>query len=202
LKNFNPQNWSTLLLSALCVIFISSCGLDKTNRINESFDKGWKFHRGVLSGAEASDFDISGWREVDLPHDWSIEDIPGTDSPFDTASVGARGTGYAVGGTGWYAKEFTLDKSYAGKRVNILFEGVYMNSDVWLNGHHLGNHPYGYTSFHYDISNYLHFDGSPNRLAVEVKNEGANCRWYSGSGISSHVWLTDTSLIHVKHWGT
>ena len=88
------------------------------------------------------------------------------------------------------------------KRIDILFEGIYMNSDVWLNGIHLGNHPYGYTSFHYDITDHLYFDGTPNRLVVEVKNEGANCRWYSGSGIYRHVWITATSPVHVKRWGT
>ncbi len=202
MNKLNPHIWNALLLGLLIITITTSCSLNDSSRIHDSFDTGWKFHKGVLSGAEASDFDISGWREVDLPHDWSIEDIPGINSPFDTASIGARGTGYAVGGTGWYAKEFTLDKSHAGKRVDILFEGVYMDSDVWLNGQHLGKHPYGYTSFHYDITEHLHFDGSPNRLAVEVKNEGANCRWYSGSGIYRHVWLTATSPIHVKRWGT
>jgi len=201
-KHFGLKNWSTLLLGAICILFISSCALDNSSRIEKPFDKGWKFQRGVLSGAESPDFDISGWREVNLPHDWSIEDIPGTESPFDSASAGGRGTGFAVGGTGWYAKEFVLDESFVGKRVDILFEGIYMNSDVWLNGFHLGRHPYGYTSFHYDITDHLHFDGTPNRLVVEVKNEGANCRWYSGSGIYRHVWLTATSPVHVKYWGT
>jgi len=202
LKHFNSQIWSALLLGAFITFFTTSCSLNESSRIHKQFDTNWKFHQGKLSGAEDPRFDISGWRELDLPHDWSIEDIPGTDSPFDSTSVGARGTGFAVGGTGWYAKEFVLDESYTGKRVDILFEGIYMNSDVWLNGHHLGNHPYGYTSFHYDITDHLHFDGTTNRLAVEVKNEGANCRWYSGSGIYRHVWLTATSQVHVKRWGT
>ena len=77
--------------------------------MNKLFDEGWQFYRGDISGAEAIDFNISEWREVDLPHDWSIEDIPGRESPFDSASAGGRGTGYAVGGTGWYAKEFVLE---------------------------------------------------------------------------------------------
>lgn len=190
----------TLLIAVLlsCI----SCTEKQNGRIDLKFDKDWKFHRGALSGAEKTDFDLSAWRDVDLPHDWSIEDIPGTGSPFDSASVGARGTGFAVGGTGWYAKTFVLDKSYKGKRVNILFEGVYMDSDIWINSFHLGNQPYGYTSFHFDITDYLYFDGRVNRLAVEVKNEGANCRWYSGSGIYRHVWLTATDPVHIKRWGT
>lgn len=184
------------------LLFSSSCHSDEAGRITEQFNTGWKFHLGEVPGAEAPDFDISSWRDVDLPHDWSIEDIPGTNSPFDSASVGGRGTGYAVGGTAWYAKEFVLDESFSAKNVELLFEGIYMNSDVWINGYHLGNHAYGYTSFYYQIGEYLHFDGRPNRLMVEVKNVGANSRWYSGSGIYRHVWLTAKSRVHLKRWGT
>jgi len=191
-----------ILSGILILLACISCTSEQDGRIHMKFDQNWKFHRGELSGAEYPDYDLSDWRDVDLPHDWSIEDIPGTGSPFDSSSVGARGTGYAVGGTGWYAREFVLDESYSGKRMDILFEGVYMDADIWINGFHLGNQPYGYTSFHFDITDYLHFGGTPNRLVVEVKNEGANCRWYSGSGIYRHVWLTATNQVHIKRWGT
>jgi beta-galactosidase len=87
-----------------------------------------------------------------LPHDWSIEDIPGTNSPIDSAAIGGISTGYYVGGTGWYRKTFDVPKNWSGKKLSVYFEGVYMNTDVWLNGTHLGNHPYGYTTFEYDIS--------------------------------------------------
>lgn len=193
----------TLFSSILSILlFFSSCTEAPSNRIHKKFNSGWKFYRGELAQARDAEFDVSGWREVDLPHDWSIEDLPGTDSPFDSTSAGGRGTGFAVGGTGWYVKDFVLDASYEGKQVDILFEGVYMNADVWLNGHHLGNQAYGYTSFHFDVTEFLNFDGTSNRLAVEVKNEGANCRWYSGSGIYRHVWLTATSPVHMPRWGT
>ena len=122
--------------------------------------------------------------------------------PFDTGmSPGARDTGYVLGGTGWYRKPFTLPASARGKSVSILFEGVYMDSDVWINGVHLGNHPYGYTSFVYDLTPHLKPSGQANVLAVRVRNLGRNTRWYSGSGIYRHAWLTVTDPVHVASWG-
>jgi beta-galactosidase len=165
------------------------------------FDFGWRFNRGDVENGEASDLDASSWRMVDLPHDWSIEDIPGTDSPIDSNSVGAIDAGYTVGGTGWYRKTFFVPSGLQGKHFNILFEGIYMNADIWLNGRHLGNHPYGYTSFWYDITDNIKY-GSENILAVEVKNEGRNSRWYSGSGIYRHVWLNILNPVHIEQWGT
>jgi beta-galactosidase len=165
------------------------------------FDFEWKFYRGNADGAEKPDFDDSMWRTLDLPHDWSIEDIPGTYSPIDSLSIGGIDMGYFQGGTGWYRKNFKIPSEIKGKRISIIFEGIYMNSDIWLNGIHLGNHPYGYTSFWYDITEQLQYDKN-NVIAVEVKNEGKNSRWYSGSGIYRHVWIDITEPVHVAHWGT
>ncbi|RYF68902.1 MAG: glycoside hydrolase family 2, partial [Cytophagaceae bacterium] len=116
------------------------------------FDQEWAFLKDSVSGAEQPEYDDSGWRRLRLPHDWSIEDLPGQGSkaivgPFSKTSVGATSTGYAVGGTGWYRKTFTLKSAYQAKKISIQFDGVYRNVDVWLNGHHLGYHPYGYTPF-------------------------------------------------------
>ena len=171
------------------------------------FDAGWKFLKDNPAGAENPGFDDSSWRSVDLPHDWSIEDLPGQkeDSvvgPFSKASVCKMGTGYTVGGTAWYRKSFTIDKADAGKTAYLQFDGVYMNSDVWVNGKHVGNHPYGYTSFWYDITPFLNPSGEPNIVAVQVKNEGLNARWYSGSGIYRHTWLTLVKTVHISPWGT
>lgn len=316
------------------------------------FDSDWRFFRGDVPGAEAPDFNDSGWRVLDLPHDWSIEDLPprtntvpelpvvagqwrfqkgdnmdwkepgyddsnwwvvtlpstwerhsgytndyaygwyrrriiipeeckgknfvillgqiddvdeaffngvrigstgsfppryesawatprryevlaslvrgdGTDliavrvfdaggmggiyeegiksvriGPFDTGlSDGGTATGYVVGDIGWYRKRFALSPQDHGKRVLIRFDGVYMNADFWLNGHFLGNHPYGYTSFEFDLTPYLKPVGQTNVLAVKVKNIGKNSRWYSGSGIYRHVWLTLTDWIYIPTWG-
>ncbi len=162
-------------------------------RIHTLFDATWKFHRGDVSSGEGATLNDESWRTLDLPHDWSIEDLPNqSDSvigPFSAKSIGATATGYTVGGIGWYRKHFTLN-NITNKEVVIYFDGVYMNSDVWINGHHLGNHPYGYTPFYYDLTPYLKQNGGENILAVRVSNEGKNTRWYSGSGIYRHVWLT------------
>ena len=122
--------------------------------------------------------------------------------PFDSSqSAGRAATGHVVGGTGWYRKHFTLTPADNGKRVAVRFDGVYMNADFWINGQSLGNHPYGYTSFEFDLTPYLKPAGQENVLAVRVRNEGSNSRWYSGSGIYRHTWLTVTDLIHVPLWG-
>lgn len=186
---------------------------------NQLFDSGWRFHRGDAPGAESPVFDDGAWRQVELPHDWSIEDLPsfseengqgavwgGIDvplsiGPFDMyQSQGQRGTGWCVGGVGWYRKGFEVQGVPAGSHAEVVFEGVYMNSDVWLNGQHLGNHPYGYTSFAYDVTPHLNRQGE-NVIAVRVRNEGRNSRWYSGSGIYRHVWLNVTGPVRVSLWG-
>jgi beta-galactosidase len=172
-----------------------------------SFDADWRFERGTTVGAESPSYDDHEWRRLDLPHDWSIEDLTGQkpDSvmgPFTRNSVGKGATGFTEGGVGWYRKHFSLDKKYAGKRWYILFDGVYMNADVWVNGQHLGVHPYGYTAFYYELTDMLHPSGQSNTIAVRVQNEGRNSRWYSGSGIYRHVWLIPVSDIHIPIWGT
>jgi len=122
--------------------------------------------------------------------------------PFDTGeSKGGASTGHVVGGTGWYRKHFTLTPAEQGKRVAVRFDGVYMNADFWINGKPLANHPYGYTSFEFDLTPYLKPAGEENIIAVRVRNEGKNSRWYSGSGIYRHTWLTVTDPIHVPTWG-
>ena len=122
--------------------------------------------------------------------------------PFDPrASQGGAATGHVIGGTGWYRRHFRLGPADAGKNVSVRFDGVYMDADVWVNGQHLGNHPYGYTGFAYDLTPALKPAGEENLLAVRVRNEGKNSRWYSGSGIYRHVWLTVTDPLHVGLWG-
>ena len=165
------------------------------------FDADWRFHRGGAQGAEAPDFDDSGWRRLDLPHDWSIEDLPGTRSPFDPGAISQVNGGFTTGGTGWYRKTFNVPAAQKGRRVLVQFDGVYMNAEVWLNGQSLGRHPYGYTSFWFDLTDKVKF-GADNVLAVKVRNEGENSRWYSGSGIYRHVWLKTTAPTHVAQWGT
>ena len=170
------------------------------------FDEDWKFYKGDLKGAEVPGFDDSRWRIVDLPHDWSIEDLPDQKEgevvgPFDKKSIGLFYTSYTIGGTGWYRKSFIVDKSDQGKEFSIYFDGVYMESDVWINGHYLGSHKHGYTPFYYNLNNYLNPAGKENTLAVLVKNIGENSRWYSGSGIYRHVWTRVTDSLNIPVWG-
>jgi beta-galactosidase len=171
------------------------------------FDSTWKFHVGEATGAEALGFDDSSWRAVDLPHDWMIEGVPGADpaameGPFDKKSPAGAGGAYLNGGIGWYRKTFTLPDSAKGKRIAILFDGAYMDSDVYLNGQKLGNHPYGFTSFSYDLTPGLKYGSDTNVLAVRLNVVQPCCRWYSGAGLYRHVWLIATTPVHIAQWGT
>lgn len=187
------------------LLFLTSCS-DKAeislNGRTISFDEDWRFIKDTISGADSQDFNDSGWRIIDIPHDWSIEDLPGQNGvdiigPFDKSAIDKGTTGYMVGGTGWYRKHFTLNKGDEDKKAYLQFDGVMMRSDVWLNGQHLGFHPYGYTPFFYDITPYLNDPGEPNVVAIRVKNEGMNSRWYAGSGLFRNVWLTLVNPVHI-----
>jgi len=189
-----------ILSLILSFFFIRAAAQTELTR-NTLFDFNWRFHAGGAQGAEEPSFDDSKWRKIDLPHDWSIEDLPGTSSPFNTNAISQVNGGFTTGGTGWYRKSFSVPGESKDKRFIIMFEGVYMNAEVWLNGEYLGNHPYGYTSFWFDISDKIKTE-KDNILAVKVKNEGENSRWYSGSGIYRHVWLQVVSPLHITTWGT
>jgi len=174
---------------------ITSSKTVKNPRVRECFDLGWKFFKGEVAGGELPDFADANWRDLDLPHDWSIE------GPFRQAP-GSATSAHLPTGIGWYRKYFRVPKSYALKTVVIEFDGVYQNSEVWINGHYLGKRPYGYIGFHYNLSPYLNFGGG-NVIAVKVDNSlQPNCRWYSGSGIYRHTWLLVTNRVHVSYWGT
>ncbi|HUI56564.1 MAG TPA: glycoside hydrolase family 2 TIM barrel-domain containing protein [Bryobacteraceae bacterium] len=159
------------------------------------FDQDWKFFLGDPNGAASPGFDIGSWRGVDFPHDWSIE---GKIDP--TNPMGSSG-GFFPAGVGWYRRVFTVPSAWNGKRVSVEFEGVYMNATVYINGHDLGTHPYGYTTFFHDLTPHLKA-GANNVLAVRVdQSKHRNSRWYSGSGIYRHVWLHSTDALHVAPWG-
>ena len=159
------------------------------------FDHNWKFNLGDATTANANNYDDKNWRKLDLPHDWSIEGKLDPKNPMGGAG------GYFPAGIGWYRKAFKAPVTWKGKRISIYFEGVYMNSEVFINGKSLGVYPYGYSSFSYDLTPYLDFS-KENVLSVRVDNsKQINCRWYSGSGIYRHVWLMVTDPIHVSHWG-
>jgi beta-galactosidase len=164
-------------------------------RSRDSLDFDWRFLLGDPTGAEKPEHDDSGWRELSLPHDFSI------DGPFSKDAAGGGSHAWAPGGVGWYRKRFELRPSDLEGAAWVEFDGVYHQSDVWLNGVHLGRRDYGYSSFHYDLGK--HAKAGQNLLAVRADNSNLpNCRWYSGSGIYRHVWLTRTGPSHVAHWGT
>ena len=176
-----------------------SIGVAQTTpvRSRASFNDNWQFHLGNVEGAQLPDFDDSQWRTLNVPHDWSIE------LPFSEDAPAGPGGGALPGGLGWYRKSFTpASADINGKQVYIDFDGVYMNSEVFINGHSLGVRPFGYNTFRYDLTPYLIPD-KENVIAVKVNNdEQPNSRWYTGSGIYRNTWLNITDPLHVAQWGT
>ncbi len=167
-----------------------------TPRTSDTFDFGWKFHLGDAPGAEQSGFADATWRALDLPHDWSIE------GAYDEHAPTGGSGGYLPTGIGWYRKTFALPESERGRRVLVQFDGVYQHSTVWINGHELGTRPDGYSTFGYDLTPYVNFGAAPNLIAVRVDNSTQpNSRWYSGSGIYRHTWLTSTDPVAIAPSG-
>lgn len=222
------------------VVTVAACGrsdrplsaarstVDPSQR-QRSFDEGWRFFRGDASGAAVPSFDDRAWRQLDLPHDWQIEDLPGSSDdgaatahpaihisrtepdnaaaaprrigPFaPDESTGAGATAYTVGGVGWYRKTFRLPGISPDQRVELRFDAIFHRSDVWINGRHLGAHPYGYTGLGYDLTPYLRADGA-NFVAVRVDTNGKPSRWYHGSGIYRHTHLLVTGAVRIPYWG-
>ena len=160
------------------------------------FGEGWRFQLGDEPQAMNVAFADEDWRLLNLPHDWAIEGDFSEDNPSGT------GGGALPGGIGWYRKTFVPEKADADKKYRIVFDGVYMNSEVFLNGVSLGHRPYGYITFSYDLTPHLKW-GEKNVIAVRVDNsEQPNSRWYSGCGIYRNVWLVKTGAVHVAEWGT
>jgi beta-galactosidase len=176
------------------LLFIAAATPAAAQRQRLSMDPGWRFTLGDPVGAEQPSFDDRRWRSLDLPHDWSIEGTPQENAP------GGGGIGYFPAGIGWYRKTFRLPAGTRDRKAWLEFDGVYTNSDVWINGVHLGNRPNGYVSFAYDVTE--HLVPGANLVAVRVDNaRQPNSRWYTGSGIYRHLWLTLVNRLYVGHWG-
>jgi beta-galactosidase len=183
------------LLILLSVHLSMDCMAAPGPRQRLLMDAAWKFSQADTVGADKPGFNDGKWRVLDLPHDWSIE------SEFIQAAPTGGGGGYLPTGVGWYRKHFVLPKSALSKNVWIEFDGVYQNSDVWINGHHLGHYPNGYMSFYYDLT--PHLKAGENIISVRVDNSlQPNTRFYSGSGIYRHVWLNIADPVHIAQWGT
>jgi beta-galactosidase len=185
-------------ICGLWLILFCTVGLcyGQTGRKTESFNKGWKFFLGDDSLARTASYNDSKWRNLTLPHDWSIE------GAFSDKNNTTQAEGGLPAGTGWYRKSFVIPASARSKLVFIDFDGIYRNSEIWINGHYLGKRPNGYISFSYELTPYLKF-GKANEIAVKVDNSAQpNSRWYSGSGIYRNVWLTTVNKTYFAKWGT
>ncbi len=179
-----------LCLAVLLTAITANAQMHKVTNM----DAGWRFHLGDVENAERPSLSDAGWRLLNVPHDWSIEGENLRDNP------GGGSIGFFPTGLGWYRKTFDVKAYDKRKRYSIEFDGIYMNSTVWLNGHELGTWPYGYSSFSYDLTPYLKPKG--NVLAVRVDNsQQTNSRWYTGSGIYRHVRLVETAATHFAKWG-
>lgn len=179
----------------VCGFVAMVASVSASPREERRLDGGWRFHRGDASGAEAVTFDDAAWSAVMLPHDWSIA------GPVDAKEPAAGHGGYFPTGAGWYRLKLAASEEWAGRRVEIEFEGAAMGAEVWLNGQSLGRWAYGYTPFRFDLTPHLRL-GTDNALAVRVDNSAQpNSRWYSGSGLYRPVWLRVTDPVHVPEGG-
>jgi beta-galactosidase len=164
-------------------------------RRTEDFDADWRFLKADAPGAEQNSFADAAWRKLDLPHDWSIE------GPFAETNLTGCAGAFLPGGVGWYRKHFMLPRNFFDRSVTVEFDGVMQNSDVWINGFHLGHRPNGYVSFSYELTGHLNFGGD-NVLAVRADNSVQPAsRWYSGAGIYRHVRLVVTDPVHIAENG-
>lgn len=179
----------------LVVVFLNLCACYgyASSRIKLNFDFDWKFSLTDHPGYAAIDYSDANWEQVQLPHDWNIK------QKFDRKGIGSAA--YLPEGIGWYRKTFFVPQSYKGRTVSILFDGIFQQSDVYINGKHLGHRPYGFCSIEYDLTPYLH-TGKENVIAVRVNTTGGRPRWYAGAGIYRHVWLTAANPVHVATYGT
>ncbi len=190
MNHFNKKY--TFLIVCICFVFSANA-----QRVITSFDADWKFIKQDIAQASAANYNDKSWRSLNVPHDWSIE------YPFNRANTSGRGGGYVETGIGWYRKSFVLNTTESNQQFFIEFDGVMMNSDVWINGYHLGKRPYGYISFQYELTKHLNFGKDKiNVLAVRADNSlQPASRWYTGSGIYRHVKLISTGTTHIDKWG-
>ena len=181
----------------LCLVAAQVCFANPRPGRRVSFNQDWRFQLGEVANGQERSLNDAPWRQLNLPHDWSIE------GDFSEKHPAGTGGGALPGGIAWYRKTFTMPANARGKLVLVEFDGVYRNSEVWINGNYLGKRPYGYSSFAYELTPYLSYGPTKNLLAVKVDNsQQPNSRWYSGSGIYRNVWLTTVDPVHIEHWGT
>jgi len=193
--NADQRRWKSARYLTVAVLGAALCA-HSAGRSTIAWDADWRFLKGDAAGAENPGFDDAGWRAVDVPHDWIVE------GPFDAKNSTGGAGGFLPAGVGWYRKHFRLSAADAKRRAFVEFDGVMANSDVWINGFHLGKRPYGYVSFAYELTGHLIFGGG-NVLAVRADNSAQPAsRWYTGAGIYRHVRLVVTDAVHLERWST
>jgi beta-galactosidase len=186
------KRFTSLVIFLLCV-WLNNIAISRTTT---TFDSGWDFFNADVSGADQPQFDDGLWQKVNVPYDWSIA------GPFAETNLTGGAGGFLPSGIGWYRKHFSLSQGVSNQCVFIEFDGVMANSDVWINGYHLGHRPYGYVSFSHDLTGHLNFNGD-NVLAVRTyTSQQPASRWYAGAGIYRHVRLVEKSPIHIPQWQT
>ena len=183
------------LIIFLLLLFVAGCFAQRNIRIKENFDFDWKFTLSDNSNYAEQNYKDTDWQNIQLPHDWNIK------QEFDQHARGGGSVAYLPEGIGWYRKSFKIPASHKGKKVSILFDGIFHQSDVYINGKHLGFRPYGFCSIEYDLTPYLNHGGE-NTLAVRVDCTGDRARWYAGAGIYRHAWLQITNPVHIETYGT
>lgn len=187
-----------LLLFAFSFFVPALYAVQPQHRVVQQFTTGWRFLQSDAANAQEPKFDDSTWKPVTLPHDWAIA------GPFDVKAPAGQGGAFLPAGIGWYRKSFSVSEKDAVRRTFIVFDGVMANSDVWINGYHLGHRPYGYVSFVYDLTGHLHYGAhETNVIAVRCDDSRQPAsRWYSGAGINRQVRLVTVSNAHIVPWGT
>ncbi|HEY1128388.1 MAG TPA: glycoside hydrolase family 2 TIM barrel-domain containing protein [Roseateles sp.] len=179
----------------LAIALLALAGAAIAQRQEQTLVSGWRFQKSDPGAAMQPAFDDSGWQAVRVPHDWSQHE------PF-RAEYGS-GNGYAAGGIGWYRRSFALGTEQKGRVARITFDGVYDHAQVWINGQYVGGRPNGYSSFQFELTPYLKFDGSPNVLAVRVDHSRqTDSRYFTGSGIYRDARLSFTDALHIAPWGS
>ncbi|MFA9187349.1 glycoside hydrolase family 2 TIM barrel-domain containing protein [Flavobacterium magnesitis] len=193
-------SYQKITLLFVCFLLMLACETSRDQKFNDrkvSFNSDWNFYLNDSIKDNDTIGTATQWRTLNVPHDWSIE------GEFDEKSPAGYGGGALNGGLGWYKKTFKVAVEDSTKITSITFDGVYKNSEVWINGHYLGKRPNGYIGFQYDMTPYLKYGENNNEIIVKVNNsKQPNSRWYSGSGIFRNVWLETTDKLHVAQWGT
>ena len=194
-------NKSSIGIVAILSFILFACQkkeeASKLSDRKQLFTENWKFYKNDTIKSLNEALNANAWQAIDLPHDWSIY------QEFDKNSLAGIGGGALSGGVGYYKKSFKIPAQDSTHLHKIQFDGVYQNSEVWINGSYLGKRPNGYIGFEYDLTPYLNFGSKDNTIVVKADNsDQPNSRWYSGSGIYRNVWLKKLSKIHIPNWGT